>query len=94
MQQRCAQARSIAQQRQGKPNSALQGKELEEQMNLSNEARLFLMGAATRLGWSARVTHRSLKVARTIADLAQAPETQITHVAEAIQYRRALRSPQ
>lgn len=94
VQQRCAQAREIAQQRQGKPNSALQGKELEEQMNLSNEARLFLMGAATRLGWSARVTHRSLKVARTIADLAQAPETQIAHVAEAIQYRRALRSPQ
>ncbi len=94
VQQRCAQAREIAQQRQGKPNSALQGKELEEQMNLSNEARLFLMGAATRLGWSARVTHRSLKVARTIADLAQAQETQIAHVAEAIQYRRALRSPQ
>jgi len=32
-------------------------------------------------------------VARTIADLAGAPATEVSHVAEAVQYRRVLRSP-
>ena len=57
---------------------------------LDGAAAKFLNIAATRLGWSARSTHRTLKVARTIADLAGAATTQVVHVAEAVQYRRAL----
>jgi magnesium chelatase family protein len=78
--------------RQGKSNQALQGKEIDEHLALDAAAAKFLNTAAARLGWSARSIHRALKVARTIADLAGAQTTQVTHVAEAVQYRRALRA--
>ncbi len=88
---RCIAARERAHARQGKTNQALQGKEIDASLLLDPAAAKFLNVAATRLGWSGRSTHRALKVARTIADLAGAHTTQVTHVAEAIQYRRALR---
>ena len=89
---RCTEARARAMARQGKSNHALQGKEIDDFLVLDEAAAKFLNVAAARLGWSARSTHRALKVARTIADLAGARMTQVTHVAEAMQYRRALRS--
>jgi magnesium chelatase family protein len=89
---RCTAARERALARQGKSNMALQGQELEQFVRLDPEAAKFLNVAAARLGWSARATHRALKVARTIADMAGAQSTQVTHLAEAMQYRRAMRS--
>jgi magnesium chelatase family protein len=90
LQVRCTAARQRAIARQGKANQALQGKELDNLVLLEPAAIQFLTSAATRLGWTARATHRSLKVARTIADLAGSETTQVGHVAEAIQYRRGL----
>lgn len=90
---RCSAARQRAVDRQGKTNQALQGKEIDQHAALDPAAVTFLNHAAARLGWSARATHRVLKVARTIADLAGARQTQVAHVAEAVQYRRVLRGP-
>ena len=90
--QRSSAARQRALQRQGKTNAALQGQEIDRHLRLDDAAAKFLNVAATRLGWSARGTHRVLKVARTIADLAGADTTQVTHLAEAMQYRPAARA--
>ena len=90
VQARCIAARERALQRQGKANQALQGAELDAYALLAPAAMAWLRHAAARLGWSARATHRVLKVARTIADLAPSAQAQVEHVAEASQYRQAL----
>ena len=84
-------ARSRALARQGKPNQALLPGDMDRHAALEPAAARFLSAAAARLGWSARSMHRTLRVARTIADLAGASATQQIHVAEAMQVRRALR---
>ncbi|WP_354687000.1 YifB family Mg chelatase-like AAA ATPase [Cupriavidus necator] len=78
--------------RQGKPNSALGGKEIEMYCTMASQAQALLRGAMTRMAWSARSYYRVLKVARTIADLEGADLLTVAHVGEAIQYRRALRT--
>jgi magnesium chelatase family protein len=88
--ERCIGARLRAEQRQGKPNQALAGQDIDRHALLDNAALGFLNTAAARLGWSARGTHRALKVARTIADLASSQRIGVSHVAEAMQYRRVL----
>ena len=88
--ERCQAARERSLQRQGKSNQALQGKEIDLHAPLDAAAAKFMNLAAARLGWSARATHRAIKVARTIADLAGASHIEVAHIAEAVQYRRAL----
>ena len=78
-------------QRQSKGNNTLSTKEIEAHCKPDAAGEQLLSAAMTRLNWSARAYHRVLKVARTIADLADCATNGQPHVAEAIQYRRALR---
>ncbi len=88
---RVAQAHARQLQRQGKSNHLLATAELDALCRPDAAGEQLLRTAMTRLNWSARAYHRVLKVARTIADLGAAAAIGQAHVAEAIQYRRALR---
>ena len=63
------------------------GRWLDAHTPVHPEARILLQTAAERLALSARGYHRVLKVARTIADLEDAPGIAPAHIAEALRYR-------
>jgi magnesium chelatase family protein len=88
--ERVQRARDQQSARQGKPNAQLGGREIERQCVIDAAAQALLKQAIARLGLSARAYHRVLKLARTIADLADEGTIQAAHVGEAIQYRRGL----
>lgn len=88
--ERVARCRAIQLDRQGKPNASLAGAEIEAWCQPDAAGGKLLQSAIERLGLSARGYHRILKVARTIADMGEAPAVGAAHVAEAIQSRRGL----
>ncbi|MDO9622290.1 MAG: YifB family Mg chelatase-like AAA ATPase [Moraxellaceae bacterium] len=82
---RVAAARAIQYQRQGQLNTGLTGDRLV--LNLSAKTKSRLLTACKRLEISARGYHRILRVARTIADLSQAPNIEEPHINEALSLR-------
>ncbi len=79
--------------RQGKPNSQLATKEIDQLCKPDEAGENLLKQAITRLSLSARAYHRILKLARTIADLAGQDNVSSAYIGEAIQYRRLDKSP-
>lgn len=87
--QRVARARAHGLQRAGRANADISTRELERDCALGAAERQWFETALERLGLSARAYHRTLRVARTIADLdGGAPLLDRAHLAEALQYRR------
>jgi len=76
--------------RQGKPNAQLESSEVEEHCAMDDKSIAMMRRAVDRLGLSARSYHRTLKVARSIADLVDSESIASVHLAEAIGYRRKL----
>ena len=74
--------------RQGCLNARLPVPALEEQVRLGSAERQLLEQAMQKLSLSARGLHRSLRLARTIADLDAAAEVRIAHLSEALSYRQ------
>jgi len=86
--QRVTAARTRQQQRQGKINAALTAAEVEQYCQLSRQDQQLIAQAIEKLRLSARAYHRILKVARTIADLANQETIHSTHLMEALGYRK------
>ncbi len=69
-------------------NAEAEGELLDRHARPDEAGRRLLVEAADRLKLSARGYHRTLKVARTLADLDGADGVKRNHIAEALSYRR------
>jgi len=86
--ERVLRARAVQTARQGKPNALLETREIDRHCGTDRDGDKLLRHALARLLLSARAYHRVLRVARSIADLAESRIIAAEHIAEAIQYRR------
>lgn len=68
-------------------NGEMSARDLVSLVKLEKEAEKMLNLAAERLGFSPRVYHRMIKVARTIADLDESEIVKSAHILEAVEYR-------
>jgi len=80
-------------QRQGKPNAGLESHEIDRYCVVDAKGMHILAAAVDKLGLTARSYHRTLKVARSIADLSARDNVSSMDVAEALGYRRSLDEP-
>ncbi|MEK7509617.1 MAG: YifB family Mg chelatase-like AAA ATPase [Patescibacteria group bacterium] len=68
-------------------NADMRARDIEAFAELSDKAEAALIEAATRMRLSPRGYHRTIKLARTIADLAVSEIIEPPHMLEALQYR-------
>ena len=87
--ERVVRARANQIERQGSANSMLSGRRLRQVCALRGDAEALFSRAVDAMGLSGRGHDRVLRVARTIADLAEEDEIGAEHVAEALNFRRS-----
>jgi len=92
VQTRVISARQIQLKRQNRPNQQLDSKNITRHCQLSTADNQLLESAVEQFNLSARAYHRVLRVARSIADLADEANIQTAHLSEAIGYRGLDRS--
>jgi magnesium chelatase family protein len=71
-------------------NANLSSKQIKNSLRLSDEVKQLLGTAAKQLDLSTRSYFKTIKVARSIADLEKATDISPNHVSEALQYRLSL----
>jgi magnesium chelatase family protein len=89
-QQRIQKARRLQLKRYGRPsrlNADMTNRDIKTAANLDQAAKTLLNSAAIRLKISARAYMRTIKVARTIADLEDSAAITPAHISEALAYR-------
>lgn len=73
--------------KRGAHNSQISPKDIQALVPLAPEVKNLLDTSAERLGLSARMYHRIVRLARTIADLEKKEGVEENHILEALQYR-------
>lgn len=73
-------------------NAQMNNRHIKKYCKIDDVSCSLLEAAIDKFGLSARAYNRILKIARTIADLADEKDIQIDHISEAIQYRSLDRS--
>jgi len=68
-------------------NAEMKNPQIKKYCKLSKEVEQILQQASAKFQLSARSYLKMIKVARTIADLEGTPEIEVSHMAEALQYR-------
>lgn len=88
--ERVVAARERQYRRQGKLNVALSPTDLDQQAQISDQAKETLGNLVEKLSLSARSFHRILRIARTLADLAADDKVERGHILKAVSFRRSM----